>query len=66
MLAAELVHGGHGYLVHQFLSPLANTRTDGWGGSPERRDRLMLALTERVRAAMPPHMALGARIGGTD
>lgn len=60
------LHGGHGYLLHQFLSPLSNQRTDQWGGSPGKRDRLMLSVAERVREALPAHVALGARISGTD
>lgn len=60
------LHGGHGYLLHQFLSPLANTRSDAYGGTPEKRDRLMLALAERIKAVVPAHIAIGARISGTD
>lgn len=60
------LHAGHGYLLHQFFSPLANQRDDRWGGSPENRDRLVLTIAERVRAALPKHIALGARITGTD
>jgi 2,4-dienoyl-CoA reductase-like NADH-dependent reductase (Old Yellow Enzyme family) len=60
------LHGGHGYLVHEFFSPLANHRDDRWGGSPDNRDRLMLTLAERVRAVLPDRMALGARITGSD
>lgn len=60
------IHAGHGYLLHQFFSPLANRRSDRWGGSAENRDRLVLTIAERVRAALPTHIALGARITGTD
>lgn len=60
------LHGGHGYLLHQFLSPLANTRRDRWGGTPEKRDSLMLLLAEKIRAVVPAHIAIGARISGTD
>src|SRR5690349_8052774 len=44
------IHGAHGYLVSQFLSPLANQRTDQWGGSPENRRRFLLELVSAVRA----------------
>lgn len=60
------IHGAHGYLIHQFCSPLSNHRSDRWGGSLENRNRLMLVIAERVRAALPAHIALGARMTGTD
>lgn len=60
------IHGGHGYLLHEFASPLSNKRTDRWGGNAENRDRLILEIAERVRVELPEHMALGARITGTD
>lgn len=60
------IHGGHGYLIHQFCSPLSNQRTDRWGGSLENRNRLMLTIATRVRAVVPAHIALGARMTGTD
>jgi 2,4-dienoyl-CoA reductase-like NADH-dependent reductase (Old Yellow Enzyme family) len=60
------LHAGHGYLIHQFLSPLANHRDDRWGGSPENRARLLLVITERVRAVLPAHIALGVRLTTTD
>jgi 2,4-dienoyl-CoA reductase-like NADH-dependent reductase (Old Yellow Enzyme family) len=44
------IHGAHGYLVSQFLSPLANQRTDGWGGTPEKRMRFVLELVAAIRA----------------
>lgn len=47
------VHGAHGYLLHSFLSPLSNTRTDGYGGSPANRMRLAIEVTEAMRAAIP-------------
>ncbi len=46
------IHGAHGYLVSQFLSPLANQRTDEWGGSPENRRRFVLELVTAMRAAI--------------
>jgi 2,4-dienoyl-CoA reductase-like NADH-dependent reductase (Old Yellow Enzyme family) len=60
------VHTAHGYLLHQFLSPLANRRTDHYGGSLENRQRFPLAVARAVRAAVPAHVAVGARITGTD
>ena len=60
------LHMAHGYLLHEFLSPLGNQRTDGYGGSLENRLRFPLEVARAVRAAVPAHMALGARITGTD
>ena len=60
------VHCAHGYLIHEFLSPLANQRTDHWGGSLENRMRLARAVTRAVRAAVPATMAVGARLSCTD
>jgi 2,4-dienoyl-CoA reductase-like NADH-dependent reductase (Old Yellow Enzyme family) len=63
--AIEL-HFAHGYLVHQFLSPLSNVRTDAYGGSLEKRMRFPLELFELVRAAWPQEKPLGARISASD
>jgi 2,4-dienoyl-CoA reductase-like NADH-dependent reductase (Old Yellow Enzyme family) len=60
------VHAGHGYLLHQFLSPLANRRDDRWGGSPANRARILLAIAERMRAVLPSSIALGVRLTTTD
>jgi 2,4-dienoyl-CoA reductase-like NADH-dependent reductase (Old Yellow Enzyme family) len=60
------IHAAHGYLQHQFLSPLANQRTDAYGGSLANRMRLALDVTERVRAAWPEHLPLFVRISATD
>jgi 2,4-dienoyl-CoA reductase-like NADH-dependent reductase (Old Yellow Enzyme family) len=60
------IHAAHGYLLHQFLSPLSNHRTDEYGGSLENRMRLTLRVAERVRAAMPEDLALFVRISATD
>lgn len=59
------LHFAHGYLVHEFLSPIANKRTDIWGGSIENRMRLAMTIARAVRAAVPS-MAVGARISATD
>lgn len=63
--AIEL-HAAHGYLLHQFLSPIANQRSDDFGGSLENRMRLPLAVFDAVRAVLPPGVALGVRISATD
>ncbi|QWF71818.1 NADH:flavin oxidoreductase/NADH oxidase [Methylomonas paludis] len=63
--AIEL-HAAHGYLLHEFLSPLANTRTDNYGGSLENRMRFPLAVLAAVRAAVPNTMPVGIRISATD
>ncbi len=60
------IHAAHGYLLHEFLSPISNRRTDSWGGSLENRMRFPLAVVSSVRAALPSGMAVGVRITGTD
>ncbi|HXS76655.1 MAG TPA: NADH:flavin oxidoreductase/NADH oxidase [Terracidiphilus sp.] len=60
------IHGAHGYLLHEFLSPLANQRTDQYGGSFESRVRLPLEVVTAVRAAWPEHLPLFMRISATD
>jgi 2,4-dienoyl-CoA reductase-like NADH-dependent reductase (Old Yellow Enzyme family) len=60
------IHAAHGYLLHQFLSPLSNRRNDGWGGSLEGRMRLPLAVARAVRRAIPEGMPLLVRISATD
>ena len=60
------VHAAHGYLVHQFLSPLSNTRDDRWGGSLENRARLLLELVRAVRAEIGERMPLFVRFSATD
>ena len=60
------LHAAHGYLLHEFLSPLSNQRTDGYGGSLENRMRFVLEVFDAVKAAVPTSMALGIRISATD
>lgn len=63
--AAE-IHAAHGYLLHSFLSPLSNRRSDRYGGSFENRVRLVLEVTEAVRAVWPDHLPLIVRLSTTD
>jgi 2,4-dienoyl-CoA reductase-like NADH-dependent reductase (Old Yellow Enzyme family) len=60
------LHAAHGYLLHQFLSPLSNVRTDGYGGSFEGRTRYPLEVVRAVRAAWPDDKPLLVRISATD
>jgi len=60
------IHAAHGYLIHQFLSPLANKRTDEYGGSFENRIRLLLQIIENVQKLWPPGLPLFVRISATD
>jgi 2,4-dienoyl-CoA reductase-like NADH-dependent reductase (Old Yellow Enzyme family) len=63
---AVQLHGAHGYLLHQFLSPLSNRRDDEYGGSLENRMRFPLEVFDAVRAAFPPDRAVTMRVSGTD
>jgi 2,4-dienoyl-CoA reductase-like NADH-dependent reductase (Old Yellow Enzyme family) len=67
-LGADLIelHGAHGYLISSFLSPIANRRTDAYGGSAAKRMRFPLELFEAVRRAWPQDKSLGVRCNGTD
>ncbi|MFI7669563.1 NADH:flavin oxidoreductase/NADH oxidase family protein [Nocardia sp. NPDC049526] len=60
------VHGAHGYLVAQFLSPLSNQRDDDWGGDPERRMRFALEVVRRIRARVSPGFAVGIKLNSAD
>ncbi len=60
------IHGAHGYLLHQFLSPLSNLREDEYGGSLENRARLLLRVVEAVRAVAGEQAPLFVRISATD
>ncbi|MFC0204856.1 NADH:flavin oxidoreductase/NADH oxidase [Novosphingobium soli] len=63
---AVQIHAAHGYLLHQFLSPLSNTRTDEYGGSLENRMRFPLEVFDAVRAAFPADKPVTVRLSGTD
>jgi 2,4-dienoyl-CoA reductase-like NADH-dependent reductase (Old Yellow Enzyme family) len=65
-LQAIELHGAHGYLLHQFLSPLSNRREDQYGGSLENRMRLPLEIFDAVRAAVPGSIPVGFRVSGSD
>lgn len=60
------IHGAHGYLISQFLSPVLNKRTDAYGGSEENRRRLLLEIIRAIKASVNPNFIVGARIGSRD
>ncbi|GAB3286246.1 NADH:flavin oxidoreductase/NADH oxidase [Kineosporia babensis] len=60
------IHGAHGYLLHEFLSPLSNQRTDSYGGSLENRARLLLQVVDAVRAQISEELPLLVRLSATD
>jgi 2,4-dienoyl-CoA reductase-like NADH-dependent reductase (Old Yellow Enzyme family) len=60
------IHAAHGYLIHQFLSPLSNHRNDIYGGSFENRTRLLLDIVKAVQTVWPPALPLFVRISATD
>jgi 2,4-dienoyl-CoA reductase-like NADH-dependent reductase (Old Yellow Enzyme family) len=60
------VHGAHGYLVTQFLSPLTNLRTDDWGGDTRRRMRFLLEIVRRIRARVSPGFAVSVKLNSAD
>ncbi len=61
-----MLHGGHGWLIHQFISPVTNHRTDKWGGSLENRMRFCLLVIDKVRAAVGRQFPIEIRISGTE
>jgi len=65
-LDAVQIHAAHGYLLHEFLSPLSNRREDEYGGSLENRIRFPLEVFDAVRAAFPAERPVGVRVSGTD
>jgi 2,4-dienoyl-CoA reductase-like NADH-dependent reductase (Old Yellow Enzyme family) len=60
------VHGAHGYLLHEFLSPFSNRREDRWGGSLENRMRLIVEVARRVREGLPSEVVIGARLSASE
>jgi len=60
------LHGAHGYLLHEFLSPFSNRRDDDYGGPLENRMRLILDVAKAVRAALPKSMMVGARLSASE
>jgi 2,4-dienoyl-CoA reductase-like NADH-dependent reductase (Old Yellow Enzyme family) len=60
------IHAVHGYLLHEFLSPISNHRTDSYGGSLENRMRLLLEVSQRLRRLLPKDVPLFVRISATD
>lgn len=60
------IHSAHGYLLHSFLSPISNKRTDDYGGSFENRARLALRVVKEVRSVWPEHLPLAMRISASD
>jgi len=60
------IHAAHGYLIHQFLSPLSNVRTDNYGGSFENRIRLLLEIVAAIREVWPSQLPLFVRLSATD
>ncbi|MEP7038853.1 MAG: NADH:flavin oxidoreductase/NADH oxidase [Acidobacteriota bacterium] len=60
------IHAAHGYLFHEFLSPLSNKRTDEYGGSLENRMRFLLETSEKVREVVPENLPVFVRISATD
>ena len=65
-VAPSELHGAHGYLLHQFLSPISNRRTDEYGGSLENRMRFPLEVYDAVRAVFPHDKPVGMRVSSTD
>lgn len=64
--AGVQVHGAHGYLVSQFLSPRLNLRDDAWGGDAERRARFLLEVVRAIRSAVGPRFPVGVKLNSAD
>jgi 2,4-dienoyl-CoA reductase-like NADH-dependent reductase (Old Yellow Enzyme family) len=60
------IHGAHGYLIAQFLSPLSNQRDDEWGGDPQRRMRFLVEVVRRIRSRVSPGFAVGLKLNSAD
>ena len=60
------IHGAHGYMIHQFLSPLSNTRSDEYGGNSENRARFLMEILDVVNSEITENQALFVRISGTE
>lgn len=60
------IHGAHGYLISQFLSPLSNQRTDAWGGTPEKRRRFVLEVSRAIRAEVGPRTPVAIKLNSAD
>lgn len=60
------IHGAHGYLVSQFLSPLTNLRNDDWGGDPTRRRRFLVEIVRAIRAEVGPGFPVGVKLNSAD
>jgi 2,4-dienoyl-CoA reductase-like NADH-dependent reductase (Old Yellow Enzyme family) len=60
------IHGAHGYLVSQFLSPKHNQRTDSWGGSPEKRRKFIIEVFQSIRAEVGPDFPVGIKLNSAD
>ncbi|KAF9969173.1 hypothetical protein BGZ65_012196, partial [Modicella reniformis] len=60
------IHGAHGYLIHNFLSPLTNHRTDQYGGSLENRARLLIEIVQSIRANFPAEKPIFLRVSASD
>ncbi len=60
------VHAAHGYLLHEFLSPISNNRTDAYGGSFENRIRLLLEVVDSIRSVWPENLPLFVRVSSSD
>jgi len=60
------IHGAHGYLVSQFLSPLTNRREDGWGGTPDKRRRFLIALVRTIRSSVGREFPIAVKLNSAD